>query len=141
MSTTDQQTCVIVRANQLGSYEGKQGLTAFAGISAETAGSKHLCMNLLTFQPGQKARVHKHENHESAIYVMSGSTEVWYGEQLQHHVTMGTGDFIYIPAGVPHVPWNTSQSEICTALVARTDPNEQESVVLLPELEEKSLVM
>ena len=28
-----------------------------------------------------------------------------------------------------------SQTEPCTAVIARTDPNEQESVVLLPELE------
>jgi uncharacterized RmlC-like cupin family protein len=30
---------------------------------------------------------------------------------------------------------NASQSEPCVALIARTDPNEQESVVLLPELD------
>jgi len=28
-----------------------------------------------------------------------------------------------------------SQTEPCVAVVARTDPNEQESVVLLPELD------
>jgi uncharacterized RmlC-like cupin family protein len=41
------------------------------------------------------------------------------------------GDFIYIPAGVPHQPFNPS-GRIVKALVARTDPNEQESVVLWP---------
>ena len=47
----------------------------------------------------------------------------------------GAGDFVYIPANVPHLPYNLSGSEPATAVVARTDPNEQESVVLLPELE------
>jgi uncharacterized RmlC-like cupin family protein len=42
---------------------------------------------------------------------------------------------VYIPPGVAHVPVNLSHSEPATALVARTDPNEQESVVLLPELD------
>ena len=41
----------------------------------------------------------------------------------------------YIPAGVPHLPVNRSATEPCSAVIARTDSNEQESVVLLPELE------
>ncbi len=41
---------------------------------------------------------------------------------------------MYIPAGVPHLPANISDAP-CSAVIARTDPNEQESVVLLPELD------
>jgi uncharacterized RmlC-like cupin family protein len=44
------------------------------------------------------------------------------------------GDFVYIPAGVPHLPVNTGTEPIF-AVIARTDPNEQESVVLMPELD------
>jgi uncharacterized RmlC-like cupin family protein len=33
--------------------------------------------------------------------------------------------------GMPHLPYNPSADEPCTAVLARTDPNEQESVVLL----------
>jgi uncharacterized RmlC-like cupin family protein len=36
---------------------------------------------------------------------------------------------------VPHVPANPSATEPLVGLAARTDPNEQESVVLLPELD------
>ncbi len=39
------------------------------------------------------------------------------------------------PADTPHLAYNRSQTEPATAVVARTDPNEQESVVLLPELD------
>ncbi|MGB9454433.1 MAG: cupin domain-containing protein [Bryobacteraceae bacterium] len=42
------------------------------------------------------------------------------------------GDFLYIPASTPHLPYNASETEPCVWLVARTDPNEQESVTLLP---------
>jgi uncharacterized RmlC-like cupin family protein len=45
------------------------------------------------------------------------------------------GEYVYIPAGVPHLPYNPSETEPCTSVIARTDPNEQESVVLLPELD------
>ncbi len=44
------------------------------------------------------------------------------------------GDLIYIPADMPHLPLNLSDRP-ATAVIARTDPHEQESVVLLPELE------
>ena len=40
----------------------------------------------------------------------------------------------YIPAGMPHLPANVTNAP-ASAVIARTDPNEQESVVLLPELE------
>ena len=40
----------------------------------------------------------------------------------------------YIPAGVPHLPANLSDKP-ASAVITRTDPNEQESVVLLPELD------
>ena len=41
----------------------------------------------------------------------------------------------YIPAGVPHLPANLGDKP-ASAIIARTDPHEQESVVLLPELEQ-----
>ena len=49
-------------------------------------------------------------------------------------VVVHAGDLFYIPAGVPHLPANLS-SEPASAIIARTDPNEQESVVLLPHLD------
>jgi len=126
-------TCVIVRSGD-GSFTGKQGLSYFTGVSAETTGSRGLCLHLVTFQPGQRANAHLHEAHETAIYVLSGETEMWYGEGLREHLTVRAGEFLYIPAGMPHLPANPSATEPCTAVLARTDPNEQESVVLLPEL-------
>lgn len=130
--------CTIIRAQDSDSYEGKQGLSYFAGISAESAGSQALCMHLLTIPPGGQAHAHLHERHETAIYILSGQAEMWYGEGLREHAVTKAGDFVYIPAGVPHLPFNSSQSEPCVAVIARTDPNEQESVVLLPELERES---
>jgi uncharacterized RmlC-like cupin family protein len=50
-------------------------------------------------------------------------------------VIVRAGELFYIPAGVPHLPANLSSTP-CTAIIARTDPNEQESVVLLPELDQ-----
>lgn len=132
MSETLQASCRIVRPGT--TYAGKQGLNYFEGISTETVGSQHICMHLLTIPPGGRAKAHMHENHETAIYVLSGETHTWYGDRLEHHVVVRQGEFFYIPAGVPHLPANLSE-EPATAIISRTDPHEQESVVLLPELE------
>jgi uncharacterized RmlC-like cupin family protein len=126
-------TCAILRAET--SFEGKQGFSYFHGISAESVGARGLCMHLLTIPPGGRAKAHLHENHETAIYVLSGQGEMWYGERLEEHMSCGPGDLIYIPAGMPHLPANASDREPCVAVLARTDPNEQESVVLRPDLE------
>jgi uncharacterized RmlC-like cupin family protein len=75
-----------------------------------------------------------HQSHETAIYVLEGEAVALYGDRLQHQTVTKAGDLFYIPAGVPHLPINVSDKPI-SAVIARTDPNEQESVVLLPELE------
>lgn len=122
-------TCRVIKPEK--SYQGKQALTYFSGISAENTGAQAICMHLLTIPPGGKAKAHLHEKHETAIYVLSGKANMWYGENLSEHLTVEAGEFLYIPAGVPHLPYNPSETEQATALLARTDPNEQESTVLI----------
>jgi uncharacterized RmlC-like cupin family protein len=122
-------TCVLIERST--GYHGKQGLDYSAGVSAETTGSQKLCLHMVTIPPMARARPHLHESHESAVYVLSGEAGMWYGEGLREHVWLHAGDFLYIPANVPHLPYNPSESVPCVGLIARTDPNEQESVTLL----------
>jgi uncharacterized RmlC-like cupin family protein len=114
-------------------YSGKQGLEYFAGVSAESAGSTGLCLHRLEIPPGTMAEPHLHQEHESAVYVVSGNAVMWHGENLEHRMDVAPGDFVYIPAGVPHLPGNLSDEPV-VAVIARTDPNEQESVLLRPDL-------
>ena len=125
--------CVRLRAGE--PFVGKQGFTYGAAISAETAGASAIHMQLLTVPPGARAKAHKHEAHETALYVLSGEVGMYYGEKLENHMATCAGDFVYIPANTPHLPYNLSQTEPATAVISRTDPNEQESVVMLPELD------
>jgi uncharacterized RmlC-like cupin family protein len=123
----------VIRSQEV--YKGKQDFTYRTGVTAETTGARGICMHLLTIPPGDRARAHVHDDHESAVYVISGRSGMWYGDNLEEHVSVNSGDFVYIPPGVPHLPYNASDTETCTAVIARTDPNEQESVRLLPELD------
>ena len=126
-------TCKVIKPGH--TYEGKQEFTYFAGISAENTGSTGLCMHMLKIPPGGRAKCHYHAAHETAIYVIDGPGYMYFGEQLEEHVQIDTGEYLYIPPGVPHLPYNPSDTKTIRAVIARTDPNEQESVVLTPELE------
>ncbi len=126
-------SCRLMRAGE--QFTGKQGLQYAVGVSAESVGAQAIHMQLLSIPPQGRAKAHKHATHETAIYAISGESHVWHGERLEHHSIVRPGDFFYIPADVPHIPYNPSMTETVVAVIARTDPNEQESVVLLPELE------
>ena len=132
MDQTMPKTCIKLRPGQ--TYSGKQGFRYFEGIARETTGSQAICMHLLTVPPGGRAKAHKHATHETAIYVISGSAIMYWGESLEHCMETHAGDLIYIPADVPHLPLNPGD-EPAQAVIARTDPHEQESVVLLPHLD------
>ena len=125
--------CVVVAEGE--TFVGRQALDYSVGISAETVGSRGIHMQLVRIPPGARAKAHKHEGHETAIYALSGTSHVWHGDRLEQHSVVHPGSFMYIPANVPHLPYNPSETEEVVAVIARTDPNEQESVVLLPDLE------
>ena len=129
---SDEKSCRLIKPSH--TYAGKQGFSYFEGISQETVGSEGVCMHLLRIPPGGRAKAHMHESHETAIYAIEGETHVWHGDRLQHHTIVPVGTFFYIPAGVPHLPMNLSD-RTAVAVIARTDPNEQESVVLRPDLD------
>lgn len=126
------KSCQKIRPS--GTYAGKQGFTYVEGVSAERMGAEGICMHLLTIPPGGRAKAHKHATHETAIYAIAGETVMFWGERLEHRMVLSEGEILYIPADMPHLPMNVSGAP-ATAVIARTDPHEQESVILLPELE------
>ena len=132
-SNINKPTCRVVRAAT--EFTGKQALVYAPGISAESVGAQGIHLQIVTIPPAGRAKAHKHDGHETAIYVLSGESGVWFGNKLEAHLSASAGDFVYIPADMPHLPYNLSQTESCVAVIARTDPNEQESVVLLPGLD------
>ncbi|MFF8848213.1 cupin domain-containing protein [Streptomyces sp. NPDC015127] len=130
---TRPESCVLVRSGQ--TQETKQGLPTFAGVSQESAAAQALCLHVVMIPPGGRAHAHLHADHESAVYIVSGEADLWHGDGLGQHMVLTPGDFVYIPPSVPHLPANRSQTEPLIGVIARTDPNEQESVVLLPDLD------
>lgn len=121
------QTVVAVRPER--EILTHQRLPYFVGISGETAGSRGLSMHMVVIPPGGVAAPHRHRGYETAIYVLEGRVETRYGPGLQQRVVSAAGDFLFIPADMPHQAFNLSDTEAARAIVARNDPAEQENVV------------
>jgi uncharacterized RmlC-like cupin family protein len=124
-------TCRVVSA--AAEFMGKQGHLCAPAISAQSVGAQRIHLQIVRIPPGGVTKAHKHDGHETALQILSGESGMWYGEKLEQHLVARAGDFLYIPANMPHQPYNLSDNESCVAVIARTDPNDQESIVLLPE--------
>ena len=119
----------IVRVRPTQEVTSAQGLPNLPGISCAT-GATGLSMKLVVVPPGGAAVPHIHQGFETAIYCLSGRIETRYGPGLRQAIVSEPGDFLFIPAGVPHQPINLSATQPARAIVARNDPAEHESVVL-----------
>lgn len=58
-------------------------------------------------QPGQAHKFHFHPKMEEILYVLSGSAEQWVEHEKR---IMRPGDSLYLPAGVIHGTYNTSEA-------------------------------
>jgi uncharacterized RmlC-like cupin family protein len=125
--------CLLIRTGE--AAKGTTGVTYAAGVSAGTAGAGAVCLQLASLPPGARSRAHLHAEHESAAYVIEGRLVLWFGDRLEKRVAAGSGDFLYIPGGVPHLVANASDTQPAVTVLARSDPSEQESVIELPELD------
>src|SRR5512138_3840482 len=127
-------TCRVIRSGE--AYRGRQGLDYLAGLTGATAGSRGICMTLVTRPPGARAKTHLHQAIETAVYVIEGETDMHFGARLEHCLTGHAGEYIYIPADTPHLVINRSAAP-CLALVAHTAPDDQQGILMLPELDER----
>jgi uncharacterized RmlC-like cupin family protein len=107
----------------------RQRLPYYVGISETTSGAKNISMNLIVIPPAGAAEPHLHKGYETAFYLLKGRVAARYGHELEKSIICQEGDFILIKPDVPHQPINLDPTKPALAIVARNDPNEQESVV------------
>jgi uncharacterized RmlC-like cupin family protein len=115
-------------------YVGKQGFTYGAGVSRETAGAERVCMNILPMPPGARAKVHYHAGIETIAYLLEGECTIYYGDRLEHSRVMRAGEQAFMPADMPHAPFNQSGAP-CTWIVVHSSGSDQDGIVMLPELD------
>lgn len=111
-----------------------QGSRYEPGISAETVGASGLFLGTVTLRPGQRTKAHVH-NHESAHYMLNGDVvELWTGHRLDQRNVARPGDYLFIPAGLPHVAVNRGAVP-AVFISARNEASVQEAADMRPELD------
>lgn len=125
-------TCKVVASGD--AYVGQQGFTYLGGLTGATVGSRGISMTVVTLPDGARAKTHLHHGIETAVYVIEGEAEMHFGDGLRDLVRARAGEYVYIPADVPHLVVNRSGAP-CRALVAHTAADDQEGIVLRPELD------
>lgn len=116
-------------------YSSTQGSRYAPGVSAETTGASALFLGMVSLPAGERTKAHLHELHESAHYMLSGEeVELWTGPLLAQCDVARPGDYLFVPAGMPHVAVNRSRTP-AVFVGARNDATAQEQVRLLPELD------
>lgn len=100
------------------------------GVSDLPAGVKAPGVRLIMMAPGTRGIPHYHAGHESALYIVSGETEVWHGAGLASRSTVRAGDLLRIPPGTPHLAVNHGDV-VSIAVAARPDPADSSGSIVL----------
>ena len=93
-------------------------------VSRSTVGSERLYSSIVTTAARGRTRIHHHGECETSIYIVSGSARYTWGPTgVEHEMSAGAGDFVYIPAGEIHVEENASSEEPLVVVLSRNCPD------------------
>ncbi len=86
---------------------------------------------LFTVAAGGQTAIHHHGKQDTVVYVLAGKALIRWGRHGEFSATAQPGDFVYVPAYLPHKEINLSKVEEFTWVVVRSTP--QPIVVNLPD--------
>lgn len=89
--------------------------------------------------PAGTARAHQHRDTDVIVVVTEGHALTLWGEELENEIHQSAGEFLHIPAPVPHAVVNASADLPIHALEFRADANFGRDMHLLPHLQERVL--
>jgi uncharacterized RmlC-like cupin family protein len=122
----------IVRPEQFsGDTQQTPGSLRLAAISATQDVQSRLWAGLFVVEPGAKTGIHHHGSQDTIVYILDGESYVRWGEHGEHSAIARAGDFVHVPAWLPHQEINPSQSDSFRWVVVRSTP--EPIVVNLPE--------
>ena len=115
--------CRVVHPDGLEVEIQSGAMTRLAGGVGEFGGVHRIHLAVATIPPHCASSPHYHVNCESAIYVVKGHGRFIVGNNLDQPLSIGPGDFIYVPAEAVHQPVNDGD-EALEIIVARNTPTE-----------------
>jgi uncharacterized RmlC-like cupin family protein len=104
------------------------GMRRMEAISGKTVGSRGLWMGQTHVTPSSRSANHHHGESETAIYVVAGHPVfVFLEDGAERRIEADPGDYVFVPAYVPHREENPSPAEEAVVVIARTT---QEAIVV-----------
>jgi uncharacterized RmlC-like cupin family protein len=96
------------------------GSMRLAAVAPELGIKSALWGGLFEVEPGARTGIHHHGGQQTIAYVLSGICEVRWGAEGDYAVRATAGDFIHVPAFLPHMEINPSDSEPFRWVVVRS---------------------
>ena len=93
-----------------------------AAIAPELVIDSALWGGIFVVEPGARTGIHHHGSQETIAYVLNGACEIRWGEKGEFRAHAGPGDFIHVPAFLPHMEINPSKTEAFRWVVVRSTP-------------------
>ena len=99
--------------------------------TAQTPGSQRLAAisvnsalwgGIFEVEPGARTGIHHHGSQETVAYVLSGNCDIRSGTKGEFIAHAAPGDFIHVPAFLPHMEINPSKFEAFRWVVVRSTP-------------------
>ena len=102
-----------------------------AAVAPQLGVDSAIWAGLFEVKPGARTGIHHHGAQQTIAYVLSGVCEVRWGANGEFAASATSGDFIHVPAFLPHMEINTSESQPFYWVVVRSTSTP--IVVNLPE--------
>ena len=77
---------------------------------------------LFLVESGARTGIHHHGEQHTIAYVLSGTCHVRWGDRGEFEATAKAGDFLFVPAWLPHQEINPSRDVPCQWIVVRSTP-------------------
>jgi len=116
-----QQSIRIVRPEQFNSATAQTpGSRRFAAIHPGMVMETPMWGGIFLVEPGARTGIHHHGEQHTIAYVLSGSSYVRWGDCGEFHATLHAGDFLFVPAWLPHLEINPSDDTPFQWVVVRS---------------------
>jgi uncharacterized RmlC-like cupin family protein len=102
-------TISVVRPGELSADTSQtSGSLRMSAISATQRVASSQWAGIFIVEPSARTGIHHHGEQETIVYVLEGESLVRWGDHGEHSATAKAGDFLHVPAWLPHQEINPS---------------------------------
>lgn len=107
------------------------GSLRMSAISPSHGIRSSLWAGTFVVEPLARTGIHHHGEQDTVVYVLEGESVVRWGDSGEYSARVGAGDFLHVPAWLPHQEVNPSKDKLFRWVVVRSTP--EPIVVNLPD--------